>query len=147
MFSSHYEGPGPSLFAPKLASGTHCAPGTLFFTLLALVLASKCDPRPPKGDQKRLKGLPKLPGDTQNPLEIDVGLHLGIQRGPGSSRGTPGTENDTQIDEKTITNASIPHCFFKHFWCDARTQYPKKASIPCWFLHIFRVKIGGIAQR
>ena len=34
MFSSHYEGPGPSLFAPKIASGTHCAPETLLFPLL-----------------------------------------------------------------------------------------------------------------
>ena len=34
MFSSHYEGPGPSLFAPKIDSGTQCAPETLFFTLL-----------------------------------------------------------------------------------------------------------------
>ena len=50
MFSSHYEGPGPSLFTPKLASGTHCALGTLFFTLLAPLLAPKWSPRPPKGD-------------------------------------------------------------------------------------------------
>ena len=34
MFSSHYEGPGPSLFAPKIDSGTQCAPEGLFFTLL-----------------------------------------------------------------------------------------------------------------
>ena len=34
MFSSHSEGPGPSLFAPEIDSGTHCAPEALFFTLL-----------------------------------------------------------------------------------------------------------------
>ena len=25
----------------------------------------------------------------------------------------------------------------------SETQYPKKASIPCWFLHTVRVKSGG----
>ena len=72
-------------------------------------------PRNPKAAQGILKRAQKdsqsLPGDIQNPSEIDVGPHLGIQRGPGGSRGTPGTENDTQIDEKTIKKASIPLCF------------------------------------
>ena len=61
MFSSHYEGPGPSRFAPKLASGTHCAPGMLFFTLLAPLLAPKWDPRAPQGSPKEPKGAPKPP--------------------------------------------------------------------------------------
>ena len=61
MFSSHYEGLGPSLFAPKIASGAHRAPGTLFFTLLAPLLAPKWDPRAPQGSPKEPKGAPKPP--------------------------------------------------------------------------------------
>ena len=34
MFSSHYERPGPSFFAPKIDSGTQCRPEGIFFTLL-----------------------------------------------------------------------------------------------------------------
>ena len=41
MFSSHYEGPGPSLFTPEIDSGTQGAPEGLFFTLLCLLYASK----------------------------------------------------------------------------------------------------------
>ena len=41
MFSSHYEGPGLSLFAPKIASGTRCALETLFFPLLCPLWAPK----------------------------------------------------------------------------------------------------------
>ncbi len=61
MFSSHYEGRGPSIFAPKIASGTHCAPGPLFFTLLAPLSAPKWDPRTPQGSPKEPKGAPKPP--------------------------------------------------------------------------------------
>ena len=89
MFSSHYEGPGPSLFAPKLASGTHCAPGTLFFTLLALVLAPKCDPRPPKGDQKRPKGLPKPPRGHVKSIRNRPGTPPWYSKGPGRFQGYP----------------------------------------------------------
>ena len=129
MFSSHYEGLGHSLFTPKLASGTHCAPGTLFFILLAPLLVSKELQGRPRDIKQTPKGLPKLPGDTQNLLEIDVGLHLGIQRGPGISRGTPGTENDTQIDEKTIKKCQHSALFFLHFWCDARRHSTQKMRV------------------
>ena len=61
MFSSHYEGPGPSLFAPKIDSRTHCAPGALFFTLLAPLWAPKWSPRSPPGSPKDPKGAPKPP--------------------------------------------------------------------------------------
>ena len=61
MSSSHYEGPGPSLFAPKLALGTHCAPGKLFFTLLAALLVPKRLQGRPRDIKKNPKGLPKPP--------------------------------------------------------------------------------------
>ena len=102
MFSSHYEGPGPSIFAPKIDPGTQCAPGVLFFTLLSPLLAPKCAQRCPKGAQREPKG-PKRsskasPGTAKNHKKIDLGRHLGTQGSPGGSRGTPGRENDTTID-------------------------------------------------
>ena len=102
MFSSHYEGPGPSIFAPKIDSGTHCAPGVLFFTLLSTLLVPKCvqsrpkgGPREPKGPKRSSKASPGMPKNLQ---KIDLGPHLGAQGSPGGSRGTPGRENDTKID-------------------------------------------------
>ena len=61
MFSSHYEGPGLSLFAPKIASGTRCALETLFFPLLCPLWAPKWGPRWSQGNPKSPKGAPKLP--------------------------------------------------------------------------------------
>ena len=102
MFSSHYEGPGPSLFAPKIDSGTQCAPGVLVFTLWSPLLAPKCAQRCPKGAQREPKG-PKRsskasPGTPKNYQKLDLGPHLGTPGSPGGSRGTPGKENDTKID-------------------------------------------------
>ena len=64
MFSSHYEGPGPSLFAPKIDSGTQCAPEGLFFTLLCPLLVPKCLQRRPKGAQRAPKEPQSLPRDA-----------------------------------------------------------------------------------
>ena len=61
MFSSHYEGLGPCLFAPKIDSGTHSAPGMLFFTLLSPLLAPKWVSKAPQGSPQRPKGAPKPP--------------------------------------------------------------------------------------
>ena len=60
MFSSHYEGRGPSLFAPEIDSGTQCAPEGLFF----VHFIPKSRPRSPKGrprEPKDPKGAPKPP--------------------------------------------------------------------------------------
>ena len=89
MFSSHYEGPGPSFFTPKLASGTHCASGTLFFTLLDIFLAPTCDPRPPKGDQKSPKGLPKPPRGHVKSIRNRPETPPWYSKGPGKLQGYP----------------------------------------------------------
>ncbi len=98
MFSSHYEGPGPSLFAPQIDSGMHCAPGVLFFTLLSPLLVPKWVPKAPQGSPKEPKGAnrrPKAsPGTSKKHKKIDQRPHLGAQGGPGGSRGTPGEENE-----------------------------------------------------
>ncbi len=102
MFSSHYEGLGSSFFAPKIDSGTHCAPGVLFFTLLCTLLVPKCPQRRPKGAPREPKGAKRSPkasrGTPKNHPKINLGPHLGTQGSPGGSRGTPGRENDTKID-------------------------------------------------
>ena len=89
MFSSHYEGPGLSLFTHKIASGTHCAPGALFFTLLAPLLAPKWNPRPPKGDQKSPKGVPKPPRGHLKSIRNRPGTPPWYSRGPGRLQGYP----------------------------------------------------------
>ena len=143
MFSSHYGGPGPSLFAPKIASGTHCAPGALFFTLLALLLAPKRTQGRPRDTKKSPKGLPKPLRGHLKSIRNRPGTQPWYSKGPGKLQGYPGTENDAQIDEKTIKKASIPLCFLTFFVRRSETQYPKKASTPCWFLHTVRVKSGA----
>ena len=58
----------------------------------------KAGPREPKEP----KGSPKAsPGTSKNHQKIDLGPHLGKEGSPGGSRGVPGRENDTKIDEKT----------------------------------------------
>ncbi len=52
MFSSHYEGPGPSLFAPKIDSGTHCAPGVFFFHTFVSTFGPQMPPKAPQGSPK-----------------------------------------------------------------------------------------------
>ena len=59
----------------------------------------KAGPREPKGPQRSPRA---SPGTPKNRPKIDLGPHLGIEGGPGGSRGTPGRENDTQIDRKTL---------------------------------------------
>ena len=115
MFSSHYEGPGPSLFASKLASGTHCAPGALFFILLALLLAPKITQGRPRDTKKSSKALSKRPRGHVKSIRNRPGTPPWYSKGPGKLQGYPGTENDAQIDEKTIKNASIPVCFLNIF--------------------------------
>ena len=72
MFSSHYEGPGPSLFAPKIVSGTRCALETLFFPSSMPTLGGKVGPkfgkvgpkvapREPKGPKRSPKASPGTP--------------------------------------------------------------------------------------
>ena len=82
----------------------------------------------PRDTEKSPKGLPKPPRGHLKSSEIDVGPHLGIQMGPGRSRGTPGTANDSQIDEKTIKNNSIPHCFFNIFGATLGNTVPQKGE-------------------
>ena len=65
MFSSHYEGPGPSLFAPKIASGTRCALETLFFPLLCPLWAAKWGPRSAKWNPSRPKGAQRAQKEPQ----------------------------------------------------------------------------------
>ena len=57
-----------------------------------------------------------------------MGPHFGIQKGPGSSRGTPGTANDSQIDEKTIKNNSIPDYFFNILGATLGNTVPQKGE-------------------
>ena len=108
MFSSHYRGLGPSLFSPKIASGTHCAPGTLFFTLLAPLLAPKWDPRAPKGAQNNLKGVPKTPPGhlksiKNRPLTPEGPLWDPLG-GPGHQNGAPRVPNGCQMEPKGCQN-------------------------------------------
>ena len=72
-----------------------------------------------------------------------MGPHLGIQRGPGVSRGTPGTENDTQIDEKTIKNVSIPLCFFNILGATLGDTVPQKGEHSVLVLTHFSCKNRG----
>ena len=145
MFSSHYEGPGPSLFTPKLASGTHCAPGLLFFTLLAPLLVPKLDPRAPQRSPKGAQGAQKEPQshprDTSKSLKNRrVTSNEKTSRKEGSG-GAPGRENDTKIDQKTtnfsgdriLKKASISSCFLKPFGETIGGTVPKKAFIPSCF--------------
>ena len=76
----------------------------------------------------------------QNPLEIDLRPHLGIQRCPGSSMGTPGTENDAQIDEKTIKKASIPCCFSNILCATLGDTVPQKGEHSVLFSYL---TLGG----
>ena len=59
----------------------------------------KAGPREPKGPQRSPRA---SPGTPTNRPKIDLGPHLGIEGSPGGSRGTPGRENDTEIDLKTM---------------------------------------------
>jgi hypothetical protein len=89
MFSSHYEGPGPSFFAPKLASGTHCAPGTLFFTLLGPLLAPKRIQGRPRDTKKSAKHLPKPPRGHLKSIRNRPGTQPWYSKGPGKLQGYP----------------------------------------------------------
>ena len=55
----------------------------------------KAGPREPKAPQRSPKA---SPGTPKNHQKIDLGPHLGTRGGPGGSRGTPESENDTNID-------------------------------------------------
>ena len=89
MFSSHYEGPGPSLFTPKLASGTHCAPGTLFFKLLAPLLAPKRTQGRPRDTKKSPKAIPKPPRRHSKSMRNRRGTPPWYSKGPGRLQGYP----------------------------------------------------------
>ena len=148
MFSSHYEGLGPSLFNPKLASGTHSAPGMLFFTLLAPILAPKWDPRAPQGSPKEPKGAPKPPQghlkSITNSTWHPTWAPKGGQEAPGVPPGGKMTPKSTKKRKKkrrafrfvcyTLwvrqTEAQYKKkgehsvLFLTHFWCEHRRHSP-----------------------
>ena len=79
---------------------------------LGAKVGPKVAPREPKGPKRSPKA---LPGAAKNHKQIDLGHHLGTQGGPGGSRGTPGRENSTKINQK---NDNFQYRFFekgKHF--------------------------------
>ena len=140
MFSSHYEGPGPSLFAPKIVSGTRCALETFFFRLLCPLWAAKWgprsakwNPRSPQGNQKGPKGAPNPSPGLLKIRKNRSGAPSLKKSGPGGSRGALGKENDTKIEEKTIN-------------FDAEDMQ-KKASIPLCFSTVLGGKIGGTVPK
>ena len=141
MFSSHYEGLGPSLFTPKLASGTHCAPGLLFFTLLAPLLAPKWDPRAPQGSPKEPKGAPKPPQGHLKSITNSTWHPTWAPKGGQEATGVPpGGKMTPKSTKKTKNTTSISSCFLHtlgetnggtvqkkgehsvlfltHFWCE-----------------------------
>ena len=97
MFSSHYEGPGPSLFAPKIVSGTRCALETFFFRLLCPLWSAKWGPRSAKWNPRSPQGSQKGPKGAPNPSQNRSGAPSVKKSGPGGSRGALGKENDTKI--------------------------------------------------
>ena len=133
MFSSHSEGPGPSLFALKITSGTRCALDTFFFLLLCPLWAPKWGPRSPQGSPKGPKGAPKPPPGNLKITKKSTRAPSGKKGGPGGSRGALGKENDTKIEEKTIN-------------FDAEDMQ-KKASIPLCFSTVLGRKIGGTVPK
>ena len=90
MFSSHYEGPGPSLFAPKIASGTRCALETLFFPLLCPLWAAKWGPRSAKWGPRSPQGSPKGPKGAPKPPPGHLKIIKKPTRGPIWKKGRPG---------------------------------------------------------
>ena len=148
MFSSHYEGLGPSLFNPKLASGTHCAPGLLFFTLLAPLLAPKWDPRAPQGSPKEPKGAPKPPQGHLKSITNSTWHPTWAPKGGQEAPGVPpGGKMTPKSTKKTKKWRAFRLVFYTSLVRRTDAQYKKKASIPSCFLHIFGVNIGGTAQR
>ena len=126
MFSSHCEGPGPSLFAPKLASGTHCAPGALFFTLLALLLAPKRTQGRPRDTKKSPKGLPKPLRGHLKSIRNRPGTQPWYSKGPGKLQGYPRDGKRRPNLRKNNKKGKHSVLFFKHFWCDARRHSTQK---------------------
>ena len=101
MFSSHYEGPGPSLFAPKIDSGTHSAPGVLFFTLLSPLLVPKWNPKAPQGSPKEPTRDPKPPQGHLKSIKKSTKDPTWAPRGAREApRGTPGKENEPKSTKK-----------------------------------------------
>jgi hypothetical protein len=146
MFSSHYEGLGPSLFTPKLASGTHCAPGMLFFTLLAPLLAPKWDPRAPQGSPKEPKGAQKPPQGHLKSITNSTWHPTWAPKGGQEAPGVPPGGKMPPTSTKKTKKNRISSCFLNifgetiggtvqkkgercvlflaHFWCDHRRHSP-----------------------
>ena len=101
MFSPHFEGPGPSPFTPKLASGTHCAAGVLLFTLVAPLLAPKWDPRVPRGSPKGPKGVPKPPPGRPKTVQKSTWDPTWVSKGVREASGVaPGGKMTPKLIEK-----------------------------------------------
>jgi hypothetical protein len=90
MFSSHYEGPGPSLFARKITSGTRCALETFFFPLLCPLWTAKWGPRSAKWGPRSLQGSPKGPKGAPKPPPGHLKITKKLTRGPIWKKGRPG---------------------------------------------------------
>jgi len=92
MFSSHYEGPGPSLFAPKSDSGTHCAP-ECSFSHFCVHFGSpnvpKGAPREPQGSPKEPKGAPKPPEGRLKTIQKSTWDPTWAPKGAREAPGVP----------------------------------------------------------
>ena len=79
-----------------------CTGSALFHTFgstLGVQVGPKGAPREPKEPKRNPKTSPETPKKHQ---KIDLGPYLGTHGSQGCSRGTPGRENDTKIDYKTL---------------------------------------------
>ncbi len=84
MFTSHNEGPGPSIFAPGIALGAHHAPGGLFSTLWALLWVPGWAPGRPKGARRVPVGGGNKPFSQKKQTIL-------APRGPGWAQDPSGT--------------------------------------------------------
>ena len=123
MFSSHYEGPGPSLFAPKIDSGTHCAPGVLFFTLLSPLLVPKCPQRRPKGAPREPKGAKRSPKASRGTPKNHQKSTWDPTWAPKGAREAPGVPPGGKMTPKSTK---------KHYFCTApgREQIRESDALP-----------------
>ena len=92
----------------------------------------RCQDAPGRSKASKLE--PTWPQEgSQNRSKIDQNPSLGASKTQDPPRGTPGKENDTKIEEKTIN-------------FDAEDMQ-KKASIPLCFSTVLGGKIGGTVPK
>ena len=92
----------------------------------------RCQDAPGRSKASKLE--PTWPQEgSQNRSKIDQNPSLGASKTQDPPRGTPGKENDTKIEEKTIN-------------FDAEDMQ-KKASIPLCFSTVLGGKIGGAVPK